>query len=185
MTKIERAIAQIAKHGRVRSPEIATHLGIDLKNVAPLLFDAVQRGYLLSCKVERPGQSPINEYCLSAAAAPDGSDYATFKAEQRARRSIEPARQPAPRVTAPARVEPSADTPPASAKSDAPPPMAPDAAPSHAPACLVTHVAEYIEITLDNKANLVIACGDQRIAITPPALRILGNFLLNTQGAWA
>lgn len=65
-SKISRVVAYIKLHGSARTPEIAEHLGIENKSVLPLLWDHVQRGMLVTCKVERPGQKAINEYRLSA-----------------------------------------------------------------------------------------------------------------------
>lgn len=91
-SKISRVIAYIKLHGSARTPEIAEHLGIENKSVLPLLWDHVQRGLLVTCKVERPGQKAINEYRLSA-----GGKAAPFMI----RRAALPPRAPAVTEAAP------------------------------------------------------------------------------------
>jgi len=55
------ALIRSSKAG-VTSPELAAHVGILVKQVAPLLHDYVQRGELVTCIVQRPGQRDCTLY---------------------------------------------------------------------------------------------------------------------------
>jgi hypothetical protein len=65
-TKVRRAIEFIRKHGSARTPEIAEHLSVHVHRVSAILWHAVKTGKLVSCEVQRPGQTPINEYRIGA-----------------------------------------------------------------------------------------------------------------------
>lgn len=103
----EKALAYIAKHPGARSPEIAEAIGAPVSNVTALLNGPVQAGFLVVCKVERPGKPPINEYRLSATVAEDKVSWSEFrlahranvpltKAPTRPTRNAAPATTPAP-----------------------------------------------------------------------------------------
>lgn len=95
-SKVERALAYIRQHVSARSPELAKHCGIDQKNVTPLLSSAVDRGYLISCLIERPGLSPILEYRLSATVSESKVSWREFKLSKRRPPATSPTR-PRPR----------------------------------------------------------------------------------------
>jgi len=55
-----------------RTDELAAHVGILPKQVAPLLHDYVQRGELVTCIVQRPGQRDCTLYRDGSGIAPKG-----------------------------------------------------------------------------------------------------------------
>lgn len=61
-SKRKQAMEFIAKAGTARSPQIAEAVGMEAKNVMGLLRPYVERGDLVMCKVEVPGQRAVNEY---------------------------------------------------------------------------------------------------------------------------
>lgn len=61
-SKSKQALDYIAKSGSARSPQIAEAVGMETKNVMGLLRPYVDRGDLVMCKVEVPGQRSVNEY---------------------------------------------------------------------------------------------------------------------------
>jgi hypothetical protein len=65
MTQAEQAVELIRKLGVMRSTEIEAELGI--QSAASVLQLKVADGTLITCKVERPGKPPVNEYRISAA----------------------------------------------------------------------------------------------------------------------
>lgn len=107
-SKIEKAIAYITKHPGARSPDIEAACGI--KSATALLSDVVDAGYLVTCKVERPGKPPMNEYRLSATVAANKVSWAEFRISRRTRerptRAVSrPPRNAAPPVVAPRKTE--------------------------------------------------------------------------------
>lgn len=86
-TKIQRAINIIEKRPGIRTDELARALGVEPAKVAPLIFAATANGFILSCKVERPGKQATNEYRLSSGVVASGWDEYRSKhtAEQRYR----------------------------------------------------------------------------------------------------
>lgn len=61
-SKCKQALDFITKSGSARSPQIAEAVGMETKNVMGLLRNYVERGDLVMCKVEIPGQRSVNEY---------------------------------------------------------------------------------------------------------------------------
>ena len=109
-TLTEKALNLIKKTGCARSPQIAAELDIEVKQVAGILALAVNNGVLLCCKVNRPGQAPINEYRL----ATGGKPLPFTQLAQRAPESKTPAtRRPAgnPPPPRPTAVEPEPHAP--------------------------------------------------------------------------
>lgn len=113
-SNVDKAVAYIARHPGARSPELAEHLGIPQTNVHPTLAPLVNAGYLIVCKVERPGKSPVNEYRLSAAVAEDKVSWTEFRISKRAGLPLTKAPGRLPRNAAPTATTaaPKADAPP-------------------------------------------------------------------------
>lgn len=87
-TKIENAIDYIAKQGVARTDEIGEAIGEHKYKVAGLLAYAVKTGVLVSCRVERPGKKPCNEYRISGGGKPvNFGDLPPQKASSKSKRS--------------------------------------------------------------------------------------------------
>jgi hypothetical protein len=83
MTAIEKGIEYIRAHGSARSPELAKVMGTKEGNVQPMLAGPIEKGYLIACKVEKPGNRPTNEYRLSAHVSETKQTWAEFKESNR------------------------------------------------------------------------------------------------------
>lgn len=80
-TKIQRAINVIEKRPGIRTAELAGAIGVPAAKVAPLIFAATSSRFIVSCKVDRPGLAPTNEYRLSAGVvASDWDEYRSIHA---------------------------------------------------------------------------------------------------------
>ena len=89
-TKIQRAINVIEKKPGIRTADLAAAIGVPPAKVAPLIFAATNSRFVLTCKVERPGLAPVNEYRLSAGLAPVNEYRSVHAAEQvRAKRAAD------------------------------------------------------------------------------------------------
>ena len=83
-TKIQRAINVIEKRPGIRTDELARAIGVEPSKVAPLIFAATSNGFIATCKVERPGKAPTNEYRLSSSVvASDWDDYRSAHTAQK------------------------------------------------------------------------------------------------------
>lgn len=86
VTKIQKAINVIEKRPGIRTAELAEAIGVPAAKVAPLIFAATNSRFVLTCKVERPGKQPTNEYRLSAGVAASGWDeYRSIHAAEQVR----------------------------------------------------------------------------------------------------
>lgn len=63
----QRAIALIASGKAIRDDRLAWELDTDMATICAALAPACASGALVSCKIERVGSTPVNEYRLSAA----------------------------------------------------------------------------------------------------------------------
>lgn len=205
-TKIQHAIDYIAAHPGCRTPELAKALDCEIKNVLPCLQDGIKAGLIITCKVERPGQVAISEFRLSAS-APEGKspDWKTFrinrnqpdalkpppakparahdhpanefKASIPARQSATP--QPAVGLITPAVVDCSTSLATSSGKATTviePPKQ--DEAPAEA-------CSDEILIAIDSRGVLTVSNAESMIELDRAATRQLGQFLINTEPAWA
>ena len=77
-TKIQIGIDHIAKHPGCRTDALAAAMDTDTKNVIPAINDAIKAGLIVTCKVERPGKAPMNEFRLSSS-APANPDWREWK----------------------------------------------------------------------------------------------------------
>lgn len=85
-TKIQRAINVIEKKPGIRTADLAAAIGVPPAKVAPLIFAATNSRFVLTCKVERPGLAPVNEYRLSAGVrAGDWDEYRSVHAAEQVR----------------------------------------------------------------------------------------------------
>lgn len=66
-TKSQQLLDYIRAHGSARTDVMGVELEIPTSTVSALLARYVLDGTLVSCKVERPGQAPVNEYRYSVA----------------------------------------------------------------------------------------------------------------------
>lgn len=86
VTKIQKAINVIEKRPGIRTAELAEAIGVPAAKVAPLIFAATSSRFIVSCKVDRPGLAPTNEYRLSAGVAASGWDeYRSIHAAEQVR----------------------------------------------------------------------------------------------------
>ena len=200
-SKIQRAIDHIAAHPGCRTDDLAKAIGSETQNVAPTIFEAVQAGLILTCKVARPGGGATNEYRLSSS-APTNPDWREWKAAHPARadRPLKTAAVAGPRASAIATTQAhrganngSSSGPvtsfgisPAGAAADVEPPKP---APTQAEAGSVETRRETansrLDIQLDNHGFLFIAIGLTNIELEPEHVRELGQFLIDTEPAWA
>lgn len=86
VTKIQKAINVIEKRPGIRTAELAEAIGVPAAKVAPLIFAATSSRFIVSCKVDRPGLAPTNEYRLSAGVvASDWDKYRSIHAAEQVR----------------------------------------------------------------------------------------------------
>lgn len=86
VTKIQKAINVIEKRPGIRTAELAEAIGAPAAKVAPLIFAATNSRFIVSCKVDRPGLAPTNEYRLSAGVvASDWDKYRSIHAAEQVR----------------------------------------------------------------------------------------------------
>lgn len=68
-TDLDRALAQIAKTKCARSDSLAAFMKLDAAALEALLAPAVENGYLLACRVMRPGKPDATDYRIAEAAS--------------------------------------------------------------------------------------------------------------------
>lgn len=200
-SKIQRAIDYIAVHPGCRTYDLAKAMGSETHNVAPTIFEAVQAGLILTCKVVRNGGGATNEYRLSSS-APANPDWREWNAAHPARadRPLKTAAVVAPRAAGIATTQAhrganngSSSGPvtsfgisPAGAAADVEPPKP---APTQAEAGSVDTKRETansrLHLQIDNHGGLLIAIDKSFIELEPEHVRELGQFLIDTEPAWA
>lgn len=200
-SKIQRAVDHIAAHPGCRTDDLAQAMGSAPQNVAPTIFEAVQAGLILTCKVASPSGKEINEYRLSSS-APANPDWREWKAAHPARadRPLKTAAVAGPRASAIATTQAhrganngSSNGPvtsfgisPAGAVADVEPPKP---APTQAEAGSVETRRETansrLDIQLDNHGCLLISTDETVIELSPAHVRELAQFLIDTEPAWA
>lgn len=170
-SRTQRAIDYIAKKGSARSDEIAAAIDIEPKDVSALLAPAAAGGFLVTCKVSRPGKPPVNEYRLSAGYAP--SEWRNF----RIKRGTAPTSVKVPPVVAKESATPKARLT-SSATQIAGESLRKAATPSvPVMAAPMFHV--------DSNGQLTINLPAGPITLTPAETRLLGNFMDITEPAWS
>lgn len=102
-TKIQRAINVIEKRPGIRTDELARAIGVEPAKVAPLIFSATSNGFITTCKVERPGKAPTNEYRLSSSVV--ASDWDAYRSNHTAEQTKARKAQPYRRDTAQGSIE--------------------------------------------------------------------------------
>lgn len=193
-SQIEKALTFIAAQGGARTPAIAELLGISLNAVMPVLTIALDRGYLIACKVEVPGKRPANEYRLSASASESNQSWADFKeAHKLGTKPLKIGKERPPR-------EPLASKPPSTAKVsphfETPAALAaPLIRPSVATA-VVARTAEpavlppardpqRIVFMVDSNGQLRIEMGDKTIICSTEETRDAGELLVASETIWS
>lgn len=204
-TKTQKAIDFIAKQGAARSDAIAKHLGIEAKNVAPLLFAATQKGFLVTCQVQMPGKPPMNEYRLSAGAVP--TEWRNFKIkrgvmprlptdDRTSSLPMEVGRTAQPAVaknTGSASSSATTSTPAegrAVMKSPGAPaatsrPLGADVKPARATPGLTPADDLPFFFALDHRGVLNLSIGGHAFELSLSQTRAIGRFLVNTESAWS
>ena len=84
-TKIQRALNVIEKRPGIRTDDLARAIGADPAKIAPLIYAATSNGFVVMCKVERPGKLPTNEYRLSSSVV--ASDWDAYRTNHTAERT--------------------------------------------------------------------------------------------------
>lgn len=181
-TNVDKALAYIAKHPGARAPEIEEQLGI--KFVSALLAQAVESGFLVACKVERPGKPPTNEYRLSAAVAADKVSWSEFRLAKRAKLPLKLARPTPMRTAAP---PPTAETPPPKAAPPLPAPIpAPQNQPIKAGPIKAVPIAPEILFLIDSTGELRIEMPDgEQFFVSRRETQSLGRLLMATEPIWS
>lgn len=201
-TNVDKAVEYIAKHPGCRSQEIEEQCGI--KFASATLSPLVEAGYLVACKVEKPGSPPTNEYRLSATVAADQVSWKEFRIAKKAGVPLTKAPARPPRIAAPtpAAPPPKAETPPAApAKAAATKPPASETNPAEtgtptAPKPTVAAAFRKLGEIIAAKPSVVFmvdSTGQLRIEIPdhPPIVcsrdetRDAGRLLISTEPVWA
>jgi hypothetical protein len=91
----DRALEMIAKRRFARSDDIATSLKLPPETVCSLLQPAVESGYLVACKVIRPGKPDAFDYRIaeSASGAARPMSFADFTITARPKAAAKPLKQ--------------------------------------------------------------------------------------------
>lgn len=204
-TKIQQAIDYIFAHPGCRSDALGKLLGCKTQDVYAYIKDAIHAGLIISCKIDRPGQSPVAEFRPSATAPAKAPNWHTWKKEQR--EPVKPLKQQAdPRRVNRGNVS---DTPAGgganntgSSGSERHPckKLHDDAAVDVAQAGQAQAVvaipttqpaepapSDDFECHLSHEGRLHIFLGEPHpvIKLTPAETRALGKFLIATEPAWA
>ncbi len=189
-SKIQLGIDHIFKHPGCRMDDLAPVLGIERKSVIPCLYEAIKCGLILSCKVERPGTVPVNEFRLSAS-APDGKapDWKTWKKAnppqdiaRRGKESQTQAHRGANNGSSGGSERSRAHLPGAVTAVE-PPTPAPQQAEARSGVISLPSDVE-MNIRIDNDGRLHIAQGDFAIELHFKHTRELGKFMTATAGVW-
>ena len=189
LSAIEKGIEYIRAHGSARSPELAQAMGVDKKNVSVILSGPVEKGFLVTCKIDRPEGQPVNEYRLSAHVSETKQTWAEFKESNRVSLPTKALKIPKAR---PPRVPPEGDPAPQPSvvtemlqrrfkaeDSKAPPPAA------VAQAVIEDPAAEPPLFMIDTTGRLRMDYQGKTTVLSSAETRDLGELLGATEPLWS
>ena len=177
MTNTDKLIDAIRKHGARRTPDLEKDTGIDGGTISAFLKPAVDSGYLVACKVERPSGRPCNEYRLSAQVSESKVTWEEYRARQRIeRKELKPQRQEDPSIRRSIAKSPTMPT----QEKQTPIVVHNPATPAE-----MTPKIEAFDFWLDRSGQMVISTEEGAIELSPDRVRELGQFMVDTEPAWS
>jgi len=87
-TKIQKALNLIEAKPGILTDELSKALDVPQKSIAPLLYQATQSHFVVTCAVSRPGLPPMTAYRITQAAV--AADWNTWKATHRTEGNVKP-----------------------------------------------------------------------------------------------